>query len=603
MAGPASGASRRSDHSRELIGESRLSLDFSEGHRSAYTSVVTQAIIGLRNRSELLWIALLVIGVALWIAGVISADLAISDLGIIGSFPAVFWLGNTLLLLSYVGIVYSERQHPALLILIFALLTISLWLVPHILGASKGIEMHSWGKTGLFTAPLLESGHLEPRAIFYHNWPGIPVILVAIRSVTGVQFQSGFIAVHPFAPLAVQMMLAVVAFTLFRALWGPGERRYIWMSLLAFLAANWFFQNYPSPQASALTMFLLVVWAMIKHAVAPPTRRGTAYVGMVILLMVGIVVTHLPTSLILIGSLLAIYIGFALTRKTDSLLSISLVGIAIVMVATWNIQWSFAWASNRLPGFLEAAFDFQEFFTISLLDRTNTGAPQATIAKYRIMYSVLWSAFGLIGTAMAIRDWRDPARNGGLLVLAAVAVGVMLVTVSVGGAMFELIQRAQFLLTAPIAIFAIYLSRTRITGFFLVAALLVAPLAIIVTTYGNQRADYLSPDYKAAVEFFHRHADTGSLTVRNRNQTVFGKLVPKNYRRYSVDDVAPSPDDLGSNDIINRDYVILTEADFQHTRFTGRLIDEFDLIANEAENEGTYNHVYISPTVNIFDLR
>ena len=48
------------------------------------------------------------------------------------------------------------------------------------------------------------------------------------------------------------------------------------------------------------------------------------------------------------------------------------------------------------------------------------------------------------------------------------------------------------------------------------------------------------------------------------------------------------------------EYVVLTETDYNDTRFSGRHLEPYDMVTEYVVNGTEYDRVYASPTVNIY---
>jgi hypothetical protein len=547
------------------------------------------------------WPLLGLAAVPLWIWGLVTSQLVISDLGIVNSFPLVFWVAIGLMVLSYVGLALSKRLRPGYLLLLFCMLVVSLWLLPHLLGASQMVAAHTWGKTGVNTTSLLGTGHLNPGPVWYHSYPGVWIILVSVQQVAGISGLPGELAVHPFSQLAIQVIFAPIAYILLSTLWSGYGRRWVWLSLLVFLSANWFPHNYPSPQAYGLALLLLIIWAMVRQPRGLLPHGGSLYLGVVVILVTGIVLSHLPSAIMLLSFLVMLYFGFLLLNQRMPPPLTLLVPIVICILVTWNLHWAGQWFGNRLPGTLAVVLAVTKFFQISVIDRVSGDFPQATVAWFRLFHSVSWTVIGLTGVGVALLHKQDRPHWVILLTLAAVAVGAGTVTLGLGAVGSEIVQRAQLILTSPIAFFAVFLARHVVTLPVLIAILLASPYAVLVAHFGNQRADYLTPDYTASVEFFHTHASPGSITTRNEKQNPFGKLAPPGiYRRHSAEDVVRLFNGEPGEIFNAGDYVVLTQADYNDTRFSGRHLEVYDKLSYNVLEGNMYNCVYVSPTVGIY---
>jgi hypothetical protein len=572
------------------------------GHHIRIDKPARRSAVSLvRQRSDLLWPPLVLAAVPLWVWGVVDSKLVISDLGIISSFPLPFWISIALMVTGYVGLVSSRHIKQEYLGVIFIVLLLSLWLIPTLLGASQPVAAHIWGKNGGFIASLLESGNLSPRTAWYHNWPGVWIIVASIRQVSGISVTPGELTLHPFTPFFIQSLYFLMLYALFLQLFGMAERRWIWLSLLVFLGANWHSQNYLSPQAYGMALIIPIVCLMAKQATEVAHHRRVLYSIPALIMTAGVIVTHLPSTLILLAFIVTFFVGsHMMGRRVQPLQAITVI-LAVAVMVIWNLQWASIWVATRLPGVVEAAFDLKEIFQIGIASRVGGDFSHSSIAQYRLYYSALWIVISMVGVAIALVDRQRRPRWICLLVLISLTIGSGVVVLGIGGSLWEMVQRSLFLVTISMAFFAVYLFRHAFTSLIGTALLILAPLAILLTHYGDQRSDYLSPDYMEGARFFHSRAFPGSVTEGERFHGTFGKLAPPGvYQRRPIEAAIASTDSVVEDLRVGDDYVVLTDATYQRTRFTGRHLSEYEEVSQQVTNGRWYNHVYSSPTVDIY---
>lgn len=551
-------------------------------------------------KNTTVWTCLALGAVPLWLYGVVSSELSISDLGIIDSFPVVFWIALGFILVSYLGLTLCPRPATASLAVLLLIVIASLWLFPLLLGASQPVAAHIWAKNGAFIAPLYASGGLDPERVWYHSWPAVWLIVVSLRHVTGVISANEAETLLPFVPFVIQLVLSVLMYVLLRSLWGK-ESNLVWRSLLVFVIANWSAQTYLAPQAYGLAVFILFLFLMAWRGAPGQQGRDPRTTLMLLLLVAGVTIGHLPSALFMIATLTVLYVLLRTLRFADSRVVGTTPLAAFVILVAWQFEWALPWTAQNIPDAIEAAFDLQGQFQSNVAERLVTGSDaHEFIARMRLSYSALWGFVGIGGALLALRAAK-PATRFGVVLLGTVALSLLLVNVVVGGQMSEIVQRVHFFMLIPVAFFAAYLARHWVGGLMLTVILLAGLPLFFMTYYGDQKGDYLPADYVGSVEFFHASTDAGTVASRSPSWVPFGMFDPAEvYEVRSFEDMEKAVSNAASGLMEGDDYVILTDSDRRWTEMLGYQRQAFAYLSKEVESSEVYGLVYISPSVKIY---
>ena len=259
---------------------------------------------------------------------------------------------------------------------------------------------------------------------------------------------------------------------------------------LAVRVFDWTSQDYFSPQALAYLLF--VVWlAVLVHVVV---RRAGELTPRTTILLLGlfslIVVTHVLTSLEVLGVLAAMTAAGLLRRRT-MILTCGLIFIV------WQLNVAgpfFAFYADRLQNTL---LDVTDFVQVNLASRV-TGSPQhAQIAELRIL--VTGTLFALAGLAVLVRLVQS-GRSRPVAFGIAFLFGIAFVApASVYGG--EMLIRVLLFCLPLLAGLAVAAFGTRAYRLLLVAVIIVMAPIHILTHYGNELHDYVSPGEVAGFEF------------------------------------------------------------------------------------------------------
>ena len=260
--------------------------------------------------------------------------------------------------------------------------------------------------------------------------------------------------------------------------------------LWLFVVFDWTSQDYFSPQALAYLLF--VIWlAVLVHVVV---RRGGELTMTTTIALLGvfglIVVTHVLTSLEVLG-VLAVVTAVRLLRRP------TLIVTCAVIFIVWQLNVAgpfFAFYADNLQNSL---LDISDFVQVNVASRV-TGSPQhAQIAELRILVTGL--LFALAGVAVVMR-LLDRGRSRGMAFGIAFLMGIGLVApASVYGG--EMLIRVLLFSLPMLAALAVAAFATRAYRLLLVAVIVVMAPIHILTHYGNELLDYVSPGEIAGFEF------------------------------------------------------------------------------------------------------
>ena len=466
----------------------------------AHPSVFTGARFQLRPTDEILrntsW-GLAAFAVTLAVGALASSSLRLDGYGLVSSLPPAYYLGLICLpLASGVQWLRGRRASTTSIVFHVVLFALIVWLTPLVLEGTPRFRT-SYVNFG-YVDPVLRGVGLLPDRFIYHNWPLFPVAMAALVRVTGISpllLMGAFPLVMILAlliPLAAILRTIAIHGTTTRG--GGGTRSLLLVAwpagLWLFVVFNWTSQDYFSPQALAYLLF--VTWlAVLVHVVV--RRAGELTLATTIMLLVLfslIVVTHVLTSLEVLGVLFVLTAARLLRRPT------MIVTCALIFIV-WQLNVAgpfFAFYADRLQTNL---LDLSDFVQVNLASRV-TGSPQhAQIAELRILVTGL--AFALAGLSVSARLLRD-GRSRGVVFGIAFLIGIAFVApASVYGG--EMLIRVLLFSLPVVAGLAMVGFGSRVYRLLFLAVIMVMAPIHILTHYGNELHDYVSPGEIAGFGF------------------------------------------------------------------------------------------------------
>jgi hypothetical protein len=496
---------------------------------------VSEAII----RDELVWASpgLAAVGVVCWHASIpqihpFSAGAA----GLVTHLPTLWWVGLVLVVAAV--IVELVRESPRLGAMVVCIVAVALVLHGTLPASEVTPRFDSAYDIAGFADYIGRFGRTLPYADARMSWP-------AMMSATGMLARAMHVPTLWFArwaPLALNLAYLVPIKAIANvSLRTPRAR---WAVLPIFLASNWIDQDYFSPQAIGLLLFLTIVAITMRtfatrgeqprivrrlmqtkvyDAVMPPvlglarlpthpspgelvvddttTVQRAAFFGLVLFLIAAVVVSHQFTPLALIVILLALSVAGRTRLK-------SLWLFVLVLVFAW-LSWE---AKIYWAGHLREIFGAVGSIGSSLDSSVGGRLNMVPSGRIEVQYARLAaSLITWIGGALGFYVlWR---RGRTLWTLAIVMVAPVFVAAGVnyGG---EVALRILLFSLAPGAIFlAALLDAPSLRWPPIVACLVIVGLLVAlfpVTRYGNEAFEAMAPGDVAAANWVHDHVPVGA---------------------------------------------------------------------------------------------
>lgn len=466
---------------------------------------------------------------ALWWTSLALIDPdALDDFGLIAILPWPWWAALVLVASCFVyGLTPSADRLWVRVSALLALIVLLHATPPIVYGTLR--YSWAWKHIGIVDYILRHGGvnRTEDFLAAYHNWPGFFWISAKIAEVFRMDALDIADAVR-FVPVFSNIAFAALLWAIYRRF--TDNETVIWAALWIYICANWVGQDYYAPQALAYALHLLVL-ALCLGPLMPATRPGPRRmfrpetwfaplrartrpaptwlrilaVLAVSLAILGIVVSHQLTPLVLVLSLLLLALFTPLSLGYPLL--------AILALIFWVIYPAAPFTALYLPGEVASLGQTMDGVTDKMV---NTGQVDLGVAV------VVWAGRALSGAVVLLgilgwwRLWRR-GRPTAIICALLIAPGLVLGVTSYGG---EAVFRIYFFCLPFLAFFAGSAFFAQAWGkgsaimrpVFLVAGLLMA-VGFLFGNNGKDRQYRFSTDEVAAAEWMYARGAPGALLV------------------------------------------------------------------------------------------
>ncbi|MGH2888832.1 MAG: phosphotransferase family protein, partial [Solirubrobacteraceae bacterium] len=444
------------------------------------------------------------VAVALWGVSLPQIDpRAMTNMGLISVLPPAF--PAALALLTFGFMVEAHRGARRRWVLVCHVFALVLFIhgTPEIV---YGTLRYTWAykHVGIVDYILRHGGvdpTIAPRFLnVYHDWPGFFALMALLAQLGGLHTVLGLAG---WGPVFNNLMYLGALLFVFSAV--TDDRRVIWVSCWLFYIADWVGQDYFSPQGFAFLLYLLLIgivlrWLRPGSRTTPGGRAGALWLAAG--LIAAIVVTHALTAVMVCIALAALVLARACAARR-------LLPIAAAMTVGWDLTLAWPYAGPNLAATLSTVHLPWETTSSNLANLSALSADQAFVANVSRLLTVTVIALAVAGGVRLLRSHRLD-RAVAVLAIAPIALfaagnydGEMLFRIYLFSLPFLALLGAQAL--AGITVRA----RTSLTA--VAALVLLAPF--LVTYYGNERANYVTPQEVTAARWVDTHVPNGSQVV------------------------------------------------------------------------------------------
>jgi hypothetical protein len=475
----------------------------------------------------------------------------VSDIGLINLLPVSFWVG--LVCLAFLWYFGKTRKHFAVAALL--LTCCYLFIIPALVRIPTWISQsyYPFGEVRLINL----AGHLEFRsdAIFksYLYWPGFLYIGSAIKLVTGI---SDTILLKFFPPL-IMAFYGFVTFLILRRKLGT---IYSLFAATWFLAAFFLRQQYFGPPSIGYVFFLLV-FLILSQIFFEKNKASRETLIVLLLLFTVTTFTHVLTSLIIIGMVVAIYVANRMShesyREVGSLvIFLSVIFISYNLLVTpeffdWAVLvFSDVFAGERQLGLYKEP----ERIIGSMADQVNYYSSLALI--------VINLAIALIAIIYELKKGSKPKgefRRRFFIFCVILLIELAVFALGAEYGPHESYQRAFMFALVPLAYLCVtFLSKKPK---LLIVFIVLLSLLNIPAQYGSDSYTLATDSELAGAKFFVMHTPDNIIVVHKQTMYMRYYAPEKQIKFLIISDLPPTsiPNATVVYSVVNEaDYVVLS---------------------------------------------
>ena len=490
---------------------------------------VTRRTEGRWNRRDVVCVLAGAVSLALVAGAASTVDVPVnSDMGLVAVLPYPYWVGVLLLNIAFFvalrGDAAGPARRPVLMWLVVVLVLVLFGTAIFVTDIPRGeVAFRHLG-----IADALSDVGVDPDIDAYFNWPGFFALLATVLAATGLDP----VTLALWAPvLNVGLWLTAVA-VVTRYLTDDPRRR--WLVLWLFCLGNWQDQDYLSPQAFGLFLYLVLIALLLGPLAARPPQfngfrradltawwsgrtpadprsgRRVGALAVVILLIVVICASHQLTPFMMIVTITALTLS---GRVWPSRLPL----IAGIVLVLWLVYPASPYLIGHPP--LEDA-GLGAAITSNVVDRVSGTPGHVLVVQLRVVLTIVLWGLALAGAILDRRRGRLDLR----VVLLAVAPllvfpvqmygGEMLIRISLFALPFIALQACSVLLptdrsTRP---------SSRATGALMLTCFLLAVLTV-TGRFGNAQYDVFADNEIAAIDAVEKMAPPDSAVISAAHPT------------------------------------------------------------------------------------
>jgi hypothetical protein len=467
------------------------------------------------DRESVLVLTGLALVAGLWWYSLDRFDLnAASSVGIIAVVPLPYLAALALL----AGLFGQQLMRPQIrtteMTLIVVVLVLMLFSLPNLI---DGTGAWPTGYVHVGFVQYISENHSVPKNFDARfSWPGFFAAAAYLVDIAGLDDARPLLVLAPalFELLALPAMLLLARRTL-------GAERPAWLAVVLFYCGVWFGQDYFAPQAVGYLLYVSILAVLLWTVGAektigrnrPPlparlSESGATAIHLVlVVLTVGLVITHQLTPISLILELLVITV-LGVTRFRWFWLT------TVLIFVTWFSYGAADFWAGHIDGLLGGVGDVSSSVGKGITARVQGDPEYLRMQQFRMLWSLLYLVVAGIGAVVMIRRRQQLGLT--LTALAVAPFGVMAVQ-SYGG---EVVLRC-FLYAMPFlavlcaaALSPVLAWRQPVSAPVIGGLVLVAAVALITARGTNVSFERVSPGDVAAAEFASTTApDGGTIAI------------------------------------------------------------------------------------------
>ncbi len=432
----------------------------------------------------------------------ICARFEVGHWGLIHGLPVTFFIAMALLIIASLLLWISNERHTKLLGLQVFVIIMSLAMVPLITGGSIPYINHGYRNVG-YVDYILRHGHFDTSLTFYLSWPGAFILPSVVSSLCQIDFMPLIEILPAFLPVVSLLPLYVFL----RNVLGENRSNYVLAGcLIFFLAGGGGAGNIISAMGTATTLLIVLLALITNRRIWHSEGDSRPIMLLILIVFTAIVMSHLLTSI----ATLAIIGALALVRRDTRLVWLTIGCLAILLA--WDLTVAGDYIIPKLPFVGSGSL----IFNINILaEREITGhlmgtGSHADVAVIRILHAAMFLLAGAAGFISSLFVKRDIKATMSLLVLVLIPLPLSVLS---GYYAQEIITRIYSFIMPGIAYFSTRLldiNKKLIAVVICLLLILAVPMKL-VSAYGNQEFDYISPAQSTGAAFFHEQTNRGTV--------------------------------------------------------------------------------------------
>lgn len=446
----------------------------------------------------------------LWVAAMWSTNLEFGAYGILPSFSPLWYMSA---LGAFAGLVAAAARRSTVHAAGYmVLLAMFIALPPFVL--EKTPRFQYVFDSFRYADALAQAGRIDYTQS-YLAWPGWHIVSFAT-------VEAGRWSLPSFAQWSA-VVLAVVSggagVMLLMRLTGGGQR--FWAALIASTALLGGL-SYPLPGTMAGILWIAILILVSDEYI----ERRSPSVGrrlLIVLLMCGVVVTHLLTTVAMIASLFLIPAAAWVFGRQRVGLTLGLIGACVLLVFLFYL--ATATTAQLLPAQITAILNLDDLFrsTLSTTGRAAFGGSDehTNVVLIRIAYVVVAAALAAIALVIGLWRGRDHERSW-WLPSSLIAAGTG--TLGVGPYSGEIIVRAYTFAAAGIPALVGRLLNRR-SAWLLLPLFALGVVLSPINAYGNEFVDHVRAQELAADRFVAAHGPP-RYALEGSSRTLIARWMP-----------------------------------------------------------------------------
>jgi len=222
-----------------------------------------------------------------------------------------------------------------------------------------------------FSDFIIRTGRVDPRYVFYHNWPFQPIFGATLYLVGLPTKSTQFMFLRTY-PLLITLVYSSILYIILHR-FGVNHKK-IHVSTLVLPILNWVNQSYFCPQSVGFLFWLLIVYLFI--TTINKQVRTINGVTILLILIISIIATHLLSSLIIGGIILLNLVKNAfktISTPKDDIKNfwLYLFVLFVSLSISWFLYFSYSYFKHNLPAVIANLYNVVHMLLESSLTPDN----------------------------------------------------------------------------------------------------------------------------------------------------------------------------------------------------------------------------------------